>query len=64
MEMTPPKELKTFLARGHHVGDCALSEVTGSTVTVPLLSRTEREESLFRLRDKVNAGACPPGQRW
>lgn len=64
MELTLLRVLNTFLARGHHVGDCALSEVTGSTVTVPLLSRTEREEGLFRSRDKVNAGAGPPGQRW
>jgi hypothetical protein len=64
MNLTPLEVLLTFLARGHHVGDCALSEATGSTVAVLLSSRTEEAESLFRSRDKVNAGAGPPGQRW
>jgi hypothetical protein len=64
MSVTLTLSLIAYLARGHRVGDCAVSEVTGSTVIVLLPSRTEGEEGLFRSRDKVNAGAGPPGQRW
>jgi len=60
MIVTLGKSLIAFLARSHHVGDYAVSEVTGSTVTVLLPSRTEGEEGLFRSRNKVNAGAWAP----